>query len=231
MTTLTTADAVMLVRKNLDETDPNGSVMYTDQAGDNASIDDIIVKMLPEAINTIHMAAPVQLLEGVEFEASQLEEDSAAISDDGVLSFALASGSKWLRLVAFRAADSAIVVSDVIAEASPEGRKQLNPHIRGRKDRPRLVQLQGRHTGPAFRYYTLDTLGADYNGYVANPASAIGVLVYIQEQIYDAAASSYDISRRLRQNIVDCLTAKVMEAYGDQRATQFYEKSTIYPIL
>lgn len=220
MVTLSPSDAVALVRKNLDEIAPNGSAMYDpDNAyGDNASMDDIIRRNLPESINAVHLSAPVQLLEGKSVSAS-----APSVSSDGVLSFSLPEGSRFLRLVAFQAADSPIVVTDVIPEASGEGHKQLNKYIRGRYDRPRLVLLQGRQTEPAFKYYSLK------NSY--SPANAISQLIIIQEQFYESDATGYDISRRLRQNIIDRLTALVMETYNDQRAQLYYQKANNYPII
>ena len=163
MVTLSPSDAVALVRKNLDEIAPNGSAMYDpdNTYGDNASMDDIIRRNLPEAINAVNTAAPAQLLEGKSVSAS-----NPSVSSDGVLSFSLPEGSRFLRLVAFQASDSPIVVTDVLPEASGEGHKQLNRYIRGRYDRPRLVLLQGRHTEPEFKYYSLRENTAD-------PASAI----------------------------------------------------------
>ena len=224
MTTLTPSDAVSLVRKNLDELDPNGSVMYDpDNAyGDNASLDDTIKRMLPEAVNAVHLAAPVQLLEGKSATIA-----APSVSDDGVLSFSLGSGSKYLRLVAFRAADSAVVVTDTIPEASPEGRKQLNKYVRGRYDRPRLVLLQGRHTEPAFKYYTI----SDLETYSASPETAIALCTYVEEQFYASDATGYDISRRLRQNIIDYLTARVMETFSDPRAQSWYQKANTYSTI
>lgn len=221
MVTLSPSDAVTLVRKNLDELDPNGSVMYDpdDAHGDNASLDDIIRRMLPEAVNEVHLAAPTQLLEGKAVTAV-----NPAISE-GVLSFSLGADSKYLRLVAFRATDSGIVVTDPLPEASPEGRKQLNKYIRGRYDRPRLVLLQGRHTGPAFKYYSMS------DGYGGTAADAIAQLSIVEEQFYSADATGYEISRRLRQNIIDALTAKVLETYSDQRAQAFYQKANNFPTI
>ena len=135
MTTITVSSAVELVRKNLEELDTNSSDMLSDYE-DNSSLDSIIKRNLPEAINAVGLAAPVALLEGVSVSAA-----SPSVSEDGVLSFSLAADSKFLRLVAFRAADSGIVVTDPIPEAGPEGRKQLNKYVRGRFDRPRLVSF------------------------------------------------------------------------------------------
>lgn len=223
MVTLSRSDAIALVRKNLDEVEPNGSSMYLDEGNDNLSLDDIISKNLPEAINAVNLAAPVQLLEGEGYNFSGT--DTITI-DDGILSFSLGADSKYLRLVAFQAADSPIVLTDTIAEASPEGRKQLNPYIRGTYDRPRLVIQQGRHTGPVFKYYTLKGTSV-----YANPSDAIAQFLYAKEQLYAASTTEYTISRRLRQNIIDSLTALVLDTYGDQRAQTFYQKANSFPII
>lgn len=225
MTTLSISEAVALVRKNLDEMDPNASVMYTDEGSDNFSLSDIITRNLPEAINEVGLAAPVQLLEGETIDFATDQDAAVDVSDDGVLSVSLPPSSGFLRLVAFKAADSPVVVTDILAEASPEGRKQLNPYIRGRWDRPRLVSVQGEHTGPEFRYYTLDK-PEDYAG---DPASAISLFSFLKEQSFKPGDMGYDIPRRLKSNIIDCLTAKVLETYSDQRAQSFYQKASIFP--
>ena len=57
MIALLTSDAVALVRKNMDELDPNSSMLYdtengsAQEYGDNQSLDDIVARNLPEAIN------------------------------------------------------------------------------------------------------------------------------------------------------------------------------------
>lgn len=235
MIKLTSTEALALVRKNLDELDPNGSIMYDDENGsafpygDNMSLSDIIKRSLPEAINAIQAIAPVQLLEGKPFEPSDL--NSASIQDDGVLILYLKVATNFLRLVAFEAADSNVVVSDVLSEASPEGRKQLNPHIRGRYDRPRLVLEQGRHTGPVLKYYSLNPEGANFAAYKATPTSAITRLTFVQEQFHPGPTAGFDISRRLRQNILDYLTAMVLDIYGNQRAQVFYQKASNFSII
>lgn len=219
MYTLTNAEAVSLVRKNLEELSTNSSEMVPDDYGDNTALDDIIKRNLPEAINAVTLAAPAALLEGIAG-----EPDSVAISDDGVLSFSLAANSGFLRLVAFRASDSGIVVTDAIAEASPEGRKQLNGYIRGRYDRPRLVQGQGYHTGPTFKYYTLKST-------TTSTATAIALFLYAKEQVYSNSVTEYSVPRRLRQNILDCLTAMVLETYSDQRAQSWFERANNFAAI
>ena len=248
MIALLTSDAVALVRKNMDELDPNSSMLYdtengsAQEYGDNQSLDDIVARNLPEAINAVNLAAPVQLLEGKEH---SFAAGSVAISNDGVMSVDLGAGSTFLRLVAFQAADSAIVVTDTLAEASAEGRKQLNTYVRGRADRPRLVISQGKHSGPVLKYYSLTTpVPIIYwiNGVVVcdgnNYPAAIKQFTYVEEQFYpgvnipvseQSTKLGYYISRCIRQNIIDYLTAVVLETYGDQRAQTFYQKATQFP--
>ena len=226
MIDLSPATAIAIVRKNLDEIEPNGSVMYDDENEDNRSLSDIIRKNLPEAINAVNLAAPVVLLEGEEYgydQFTQEEAESVSVSSDNVLSFSLAEDSAFLRLVAFQASDSPIVVTDVIGEASPEGRKQLNKYIRGTYDRPRLIVQQGRHTGPQFKYYSLKSQ--------LDPDEAIARLSFVKEQFFTNSNACYQISRRLRQNILDYLTAMVLETYGDQRAQGWYTKAASFPII
>lgn len=239
MATLTTSDAQALVRRNLDELDPNGSIMYQDEngtVGDNTSMDSLIGRFLPEAINAVHLAAPVALLEGVSLtigtptpgSTEQYDVTDATITSN-VLSFSIAASLKYLRLVAFRAKGSNIVITDPIPEASAEGRKQLNPHIRGRADRPRLVILQDLQNGPRFKYYSLTDETT-----IAN--DAIDQLSIVKEQTYIAPTQelpdpSYNISALLRQNIIDYLTARVMETFNDQRSQIYTQRANSYPTL
>lgn len=226
MTTLSLNDARALVRKNLDELDPNGSIMYSDENpsspdyADNKSLDDIIGRYLPEAINAVHLAAPVALLEGTAGTAV-----GPTISTDKVLKFSLATTTKFLRLVAFRAADSDIVVTEVIPESSPEGRKQQNTHIRGRADRPRLVMCQDLASNISFRYYSIS---ASYSG---TASSAIAQFSYIPEVTYSSEATGYNISYRLKQNIIDLLTARVLETYNDARYQNYIQRANNFPTL
>jgi len=227
MATLTLDAAQKLVRKNLDEIDPNGSIMYTDENGsssdyaDNKSMDDIIAKSLPEAINAIHLAAPVTMLDGETVTPTLTVLTNTPSGNAGkVLNIALASTDKFLRLVAFKAADSDIVVTDAIEEASPEGRKQANKYICGQYDRPRLIHVQGSYGAPVFKYYSLkSTTSTD------DTAATVSKILIVKKQEYAAATTSYTISEKLRQNIIDYLTGLVLEIYSDQRAQNFFQRA------
>ena len=241
MQSLPSDTAILLVRKNLDEVEPNDSVMYTDENNDNLSLNDIIRKNLPEAINAIHLAAPVHLLEGEDF---SFMPSAVTITSDGVLDFTLINEQgqeeqAFLRLVFFRATKTGgpedRIVTDVIPESSAEAHKQLNPYIRGNYDRPILVKKQelagDSGKAPKFAFYSVRDLSR-FSG--ADPMSAymaISRFNYIKELAYVAPTTqtpnpSYKISSRLRQNIIDYLTAMVMETYGDQRAQNFYQRAS-----
>ena len=227
---LTITEAVRLVRKNLDELEPNGSVMYGGEDSDNASLDKLIERSLPEAINAVNLAAPVTLLDGVELEPdSALDFSYESPVVDHVLEFTI-KREDFLRLVAFRAADSDVVVTSVLDEASAEGRKQLNKYLRGRADRPRLVKMQGRFNDnnkfyPVFKYYTLTDTPEE-----GEESGCVALCSYVKEEKYNEAtpATFYDVSQRLRQNILDYTTGMVLQAMGDQRAQSYYQKASIF---
>jgi hypothetical protein len=243
MTPFSVSDATQLVRKNLDELDPNGSIMYNDQGGsadqynDNSSMNDLIERLMPEAINAVNMAAPVALLEGTDVKSSATY--AAVTGDAKVLKISFASDQHYMRLVAFRAADSDIVVTDTIAEASPEGRKQHNNYIRGTADRPRLVLEQGSQDGsPSFRYYS-------FASNTASPTSSdIATFIILKEVRYrdtnygytaattnPAVPARYDSCQRLRQNYADYITARVMETYNDARAQAYIQRALSFPAI
>lgn len=218
MAQFTPEDAVMLVRRNLDELEPNGSIMYGTDT-DNESLDNIIKRHLPDAINAVHLAAPVNLLEGEE--AVIIDERTSKLADGQyALDFAIDSEDNFLRLVSLTfSSNPYYVITEVLKMGSAESRKQLNPYIRGRYDRPRLVQKPG-HGDRDFRLYSFQS-----------PNDKITSLHIIKRQDYSSTTSGYEYSPRLKQNIVDELTAQVMESFGDQRAQSFYQRANIFPTI
>ena len=215
MVTITPAAAVDLVRKNLDEQEINASQLYVSgspDTADNDSLDQIIKKTLPEAINAVHRSADARLLEG----------ESATITGvtiaNNVLSF---TSSQPLRLVAFQAVDSPVVLGEWVEEYSAEGRKQNDPYVRGTYDDPVLVKLQGARS---FRYYSL--LPATATSYASNQAGAISKCIIVPEQIYDVSAVSYRVSTLLRETAILHLTGMVLSIYGEtDKANYFFTKA------
>ena len=213
--TLLVSTAVELVRKNLDELEPNGSVMYADEDNNNSSLDDIIERNLPEAINAVQKVAPVQLLEGEE--ANIIGYTRILEGHNRPLGIHT-SGDTILRVVAFRVKDSEITLTDYTPEASVEGRKQLNEYTRGTYDKPVLVREQANLHD--WIYYSLK----DTTETVGNPVATFQV-IYEKKYADTIPAEGYAISSLLRQNIIDYLTARVMETYSDQRAQAFFTRA------
>lgn len=219
MKTLTVADAIAAVRKNLDEQGLNDSVMYSDENADNESFDLIVAKTLPEAINDVNSAASPEELEGDDISKDITYGDSP--SPVG-LEFTIPADGDFLRLVRLSSPQLSDIVTDVIAEASPEGRKQLNPHIRGTYDRPRLVQTQGTVTSPTFRLYSLKELPRDDNG---DPATAGLLKVSIVKRLkYDAGTTAYSVSAALVQRVINHLTSLVLSVLDNSDKAKYFEE-------
>ena len=213
MITILKRDAVAAVRKNLDEEGLNESLMYNDENADNDSVDSIIEATLPEAINEIHRTAPVTMLEG----DTATSYGECSVDGEGVLSFVV-NAPRFLRLVAFQAVDSDIVITEVVPEATAEGRKQLNRYVRGTYDNPRLVQLQGKSYPAAFRYYTMKKVGH----YPNKPRAAIRQLRFVEELTRDNMVAGYKASPELVGSIIDKLTAMVLSIYGQGEAANYF---------
>ena len=213
MVTITPSDAVALVRKNMDEQEINASALYVSgspDTADNDSLDNIIKKTLPEAINAVHINADHALLEGIDASLT-----GVTISNN-VVTFT--AGAPMLRLVAFQAVDSPVVIGDWTPEYSPTGRKQLNPYIRGTYDDPVLVKLEGRDQ---FKYYTI--LAATATSYAESPAGTISICKYVPQHSYSAGAASYTVSSLLKDKAISTLTGMVLSIYGDEKAKYFFE--------
>ena len=217
MTSIFITDAIEAVRKNLDEQGLNESVMYNDEYADNDSMDSIIAKTLPEAIDEIHRIAPYYLLEGEDATECDLKDCEI---NDRVLKFTL--DATCIRLVKFRAADSDIVVTDVIPEASAEGRKQLNPYIRGTYDNPKLVKVQGTGGPVAFRYYSLKD-----DSYAEHPANAVGCLQVVRQQTFSIDSMVYPASTELVDSIIYQLTAMVLAIYGQAEMANYFTQKAL----
>lgn len=217
MVTITPSDAVAAVRKNLDEQEINASALYVSgspDTTDNDSLDAIIKKTLPEAINAVHRNADHVLLEGVDATLTGVTIAS------NIVSFSVTE--KILRLVAFQAVDSNVVVGDYTPQYSAEGRKQNNQYVRGTYDDPVLVKLEGINS---FRYYTIKSETA--TTYAENPAGAIEKCKIVPEVTYAAAAVSYNVSTLLRETVLLHLTGMVLSIYGESdKAKYFFDKAS-----
>ena len=217
MTTITPSEAVTIVRKNLDEQEINASAMYASgspDTSDNDSLDSIIKKTLPDAINFVQANAPAALLEGAD------GRPATASFSGQILSFTI--NDQILRLVAFQAVDSMVVVGDWTPEFSPEGRKQLDQYVRGTYDDPVLVKVHGKQN---FKYYTVKSDTA--TTYASSPQNAISRFDYVPQAVYSQGATSYSVATLLKESALLHLTGMVLSIYGDEKANYFFEKAKI----
>lgn len=177
-------DAISLVRKNMDEVDTGVASMLETPA--TTSIDEVVRRTIPEAVNAVNRLTAAYRLQGLEVRSFYAETTPATyhsdfkkieIASDGTVSFEIDEEhtGPWLRLVGLKALDSPITIVDNINELSPEAHMQLNPYTRGTWDEPRLVGLQGKRL--RFTYHTLkeETIaeggalhGFDLDTYVAS---------------------------------------------------------------
>ena len=214
---LTKDEAILLVRKNLDEQRVNDSDMLDVDDLDSNEFEDILEKNLPEAINSVHTAAPVTILDGETLNADEISGTSISA---GVLSFG--TKQEMLRLIAFKASDSPYVVCDPVPEYSAEGRMQLNPYTRGTSDRPRLVLLQGKVEDylSSFRYYSIEHS-------FAAPEQAIERFEYIPMYHYRKdGPDSYRVAENVIENVINYLTAIMLATYNSSdKAAYFFTKA------
>ena len=211
------SEAVMFVRKNLDEQLQNDSDMIDVDDIDSNEFENLVAQNLPEAINAVHSYMPLPLLDG---EHLTPEELATAQCEEGVISFA--THTAILRLVAFKATGCAYTVTEPVAEYSAEGRMQLNPYARGTHDRPRLVMLQGKDKdkGTEFRFYSCDTTSPG--------AGAIERFEYIPRYRYSDTVSTYNVADNVIENVIDYLTGMMLVTYNNNdKANYFFAKAGV----
>lgn len=219
MKSITKSDLAKVIRTNLDELGVNESMMMG--GSDDAMLDEMIWNVAGECADEIHSVAPVQLLDGKDLLEEGSGYDAKAISVDSTRKkVLLVPIQDVIRLVAFQATDSDYVVSEMIPEASPEGRMQLDSNICGVYDDPKVVLAQGSSDDSGqMRYYSLGTeLGKDESA-----SSKIKTLEVIFRQF--GATDSVDVADNVTSNFYNLVTAKVLTIMGDQRAQEYYNKA------
>ena len=208
MATLTVAAAQELVRKNLDEVVQNSSIMYpaSSESQDDASIDTVIARTLPEAINAVNLVIPAERAVGEDFNTASAR--TVSIDTDSMV-MTITLNNVPLRVLSFRASSSRIVIGEVTPEYSVLGREQQDEYVRGRIDAPVLVQASG--NAKKFYYYTAgsssDTI-AEFRG------------VYPVE--YSASATQYSILDGTYWAVINQLTGMVCEIYGEHDRAQYF---------
>lgn len=234
MITLSRSEAISAVRKNLDELELGTSAMYNSGSTDDEALDIIIARTLPDAINEVNLAAPLNVLEGISLRAKYTEEEKTksdytdvSVDSEKVLSFSF--NGPFLRLVSLRVFDTPHTVDGVILENTAEARMQLNKYIRGTYDRPRLVMLLGGSANPRFRYYSLkDASTFKFSEYLESGTGTFPIesLEYVPLAVYKEEEEEYQIADVLRSPIINQLTAKVLSIFKNTEfAEHFYNSA------
>lgn len=210
MQSLSVAEAIRFVRKNLDEQNINPSDMIGMLDSDSTELDSLIGRNLPEALNAIHASAVAHRLEG-----RILNIDEALVCEDGSLEFK-PGVDDFLRLVSFETSGSPYVMTRAVAEDSSEGRMQKNRYSRGTWDNPTLVLLGGSFSSPSFRYYSPRTAGE----------AEQMIFTYLPEQKYSDVAEAYEMASGLSEPVLNHLTGLVLQTYKDNDlAAVFFQRA------
>lgn len=212
MKTLLTSEAIAFVRAAIDELQPNGSIFETTSDSDSQDLDLIIRSNILQAVANVHNSAPLYIL-GKDA-ANALSENITG--EAKTLSIPFPSGI--LRLVALKAVDSAITVTELMPEDSEEAAKQDDPYVCGTYQRPVAV-LRYFSDGPKVQYYSLrDTLQSG-----VQPQSKVGKALYIPMPVFAGSGDteSVQINKYLENAILNQLTGLVLLSYKDDSAQNF----------
>lgn len=209
--------ALAYVRRALDEVT---NLATGDMLGalDDAGLSQLVEGHLPEAAVRVHLAAPSDMLEG---EAGKLGTDYTASipqTEAGVVEITMKKPT--VRFARIKVSDSNTIVTDLVPENSPEGRKQLDAFVRGIPEDPRAV-LQKKWAGvhlPIVKYYTTGLTALKETDveveYIPYPALETGEVA---------------VSPRLEYAVLNELTALVLESLSQtDKAAVYRAKSQEY---
>lgn len=205
--------ACAYVRKSLDELTSVEDIGML-ASPDAIDLHKIVEASIVEAAVKVHERASSQLMEGV-FGAKGTAFNVTANSDSSVTISML---KEAVRVLSVKAADSGIVVTDFIPEDSAEARKQLNEHVRGTFDDPRVILMKkwAGNNRPVLRYYS-------------PKSSAIPDIEfeYVPYPVIDE--SIIEICPRLEFAVLNELTAMVLESINEfDKAALFRGKAKEY---
>ena len=212
------SDAISFVRARLDEIAFNNDDMIL-AADDDRNLDTTIEQLLPEAVEVVLRSAPEGLLQPqyeVDTTAAQLPvyvDDVDSDSTAQTLSVELNEQAKFLRLVYFKAEDSDVYLTKAAPFDSPLARQQANPYTKGTPDLPVLVQRNLIGGQVLLTYYGTETDEAML-GFISKPELTQQGQLFCPVGLESAALNE--------------LTAKVLEAYNDQRSQLFHQKANGY---
>ena len=220
MKNLTTSEAVAFVRARLDEIAFSASDMLVSNK-DDRNLETTILSLLPEAIKTVHLAAPVSLLEGLTLSDSDVTPELEGGYVVIPLEYATFDG--LLRLVSFR--DTVNGTGQNVTELTPEdsmlGRLQKNKYMRGTPENPVLVarNVPDAHRPELFYYGPADVSFSFIMEYIPLP-------VLKTAQVQQETVNYYLVAERVSDAILNLLTGMVLQAYREDEHAAVYIKKT-----
>lgn len=214
MMTLTRDAVIAAVRKNLDEQGLNPSAMYG-QSQDSQELDSIIYDTLPEALEYIHLVAPIDMVDGEELNESRTDALTISVINN-VLDINLTGlkAVKVARLLSFKCGSSNLL-TEAYYEDSAIGRKQNNKYVQGKPDEPVLI-LMGDSEGlyPHYKYYTTE------DG--VSEANVSFSLRYYAKPEADSDGD-YKCSSKLENQVIYYLTGLVLSIFNEkEKAAHFF---------
>lgn len=203
---LSIISATAFVRTALDElTTVEETGMLVD--ADAVNLQRLVVNSIVEAVVKTHQGALSVLIDGNI--GVQGEDYTAELDDNGVITITMLQDT--LRVASIQAADSPVVLTDIVPEDSAEGRKQLNEYVRGVSDDPRVV-LQKRWSDPyrpIMKYYSTEE----------DTCPAIS-LEYVPYPVLEEAVIS--ISPQLEYAVLNELVAMVLDSVNQHDKAALY---------
>lgn len=203
---LSIISATAFVRTALDElTTVEETGMLVD--ADAVNLQRLVVNSIVEAVVKTHQGALSVLIDGNI--GVQGEDYTAELDDNGVITITMLQDT--LRVASVQAADSPVVLTDIVPEDSAEGRKQLNEYVRGVSDDPRVV-LQKRWSDPyrpIMKYYSTEE----------DTCPAIS-LEYVPYPVLEEAVIS--ISPQLEYAVLNELVAMVLDSVNQHDKAALY---------
>lgn len=213
---LSVSSAIEFVRASIDELAQNSSDMLASDL-DDRNLDLTVEKLLPAAVEFIHLHAPAELMEGLLLNASMLTSFVTVENRVIDINFASSETYKILRLTAFKAGDSDVVLSTAYYEDSPQARMQSDPYTQGQPDEPVIVLMADSALyKPHYRYYT------------TNQSSANFMMRYFPaaEQI-ESLGGDYFVSSKLYRSVLNYLVSLVLLAYKEANLAEIYKQKAL----
>lgn len=213
---LSISSAIEFVRASIDELSQHPGDMLIGPE-DDRNLDLTVEKLLPTAIEFVHMHAPAELMEGLLLNASMLTS-YVTVKDRVIdINFADSEQYKILRLTAFKAGDSDIVLSTAHYEDSPQARMQTDPYTQGQPDEPAIVLMADSALyKPHYRYYTTDLDKADFM-----------MRYFPAAETMEELGGEYFVSSKLKGSVLNYLVSLVLLAYKESNLAEIYKQKAL----